>query len=341
MVLPVIDETVQRVKSTAKRSRAGVIAGRVTVERIRDLRRVLGRRDGVMGATHRRFSLEDSLAYIDEVFEDYLAYGDLGPEDLSGARVLELGPGDNLGVALRMLARGADRVVGTDRFLPIRDPAQEREIYSALIARLPPAERRRVAPVAERGSAAFEEVGLALLEETPIEEAPAILGAAEFDLIVSRAVLEHVHDLERAFEAMDQLLAGGGLMIHKVDLRDHGLFTDGGHNALTFLTLSDRVYRWMGEESAGLPNRVPIGWYIDEMKGRGYEASCMITHLAGMEEELKPPAPLADHAALTERVKGGIDAIRPRLTPAFAALADRELAVAGFVLVARKPRTPE
>ncbi len=341
MVMPVIDEAVQRLKSTTKRWRAGVITGRVAVERIRDLRRVLGRRDGVMGATHRRFSREDSLAYIDEVFEDYLAYGDLGREDIFGARVLELGPGDNLGVALRFLARGADRVVGTDRFLPIRDPTQEREIYSALVARLPPEERRRVAPVAERGTGAFEEVGLALLAETPIEDAPAILGAAQFDLIVSRAVLEHVHDLERAFEAMDQLLVGGGLMIHKVDLRDHGLFTDGGHNSLTFLTLSDRVYRWMGEESAGLPNRVPIGWYIDEMAGRGYEASYMITHVAGVEEELLPPVPLADQAELIGRVKGGIDAIRPRLAPAFAALADEELAVAGFVLAARKPGAAE
>ena len=68
---------------------------------------MMGRRDGPMGATHQRFELEGGLEYIDRVFSDYLTYGSLGPADLEGARILELGPGDNLGVALRFAAAGA------------------------------------------------------------------------------------------------------------------------------------------------------------------------------------------------------------------------------------------
>ena len=91
---------------------------------------------------------------------------------------------------------------------------------------------------------------------------------------------------------MDQLLRPGGTMIHKVDLRDHGMFSEGGQNALTFLTLGDRTYRWMGEESAGLPNRVLIGWYRDELAGLGYESKYLVTHFAGVDDELIPAVPL-------------------------------------------------
>ena len=328
--------TLGGLKTTAKRSRLGVIAGRIAVERSRDLRRLLGRRDGPMGATHRRFSLDQSVGYVNEVFDDYVNYGELGDGALAGKSILELGPGDNLGVAVRLIAAGAERVVATDRFLPFRDPEQERRIYGALVAGLPPEQRDRVATAAERGQAAFGEIGIELLEQTPIEDAPRILGDSRFDLIVSRAVLEHVHDLRTAFTAMDQLLRPGGRMIHKVDLRDHGMFSEGGQNALTFLTLGDRTYRWMGEESAGLPNRVLIGWYRDELAALGYESEYLVTHFAGVDEELIPAVPL-DGLRPDARALAAVADVRPRLEREFRGLSDSELAISGFLVLARKP----
>jgi SAM-dependent methyltransferase len=326
----------ESLKATAKRSRLGVIAGRIAVERSRDVRRILGQREGPMGATHRRFSLDESLAYIDEVFDDYVAYDDLGEAGLEGAEILELGPGDNLGVAVRLVAAGARRVVAIDRFVPFRDPDQERRIYAALVERLPAAQRERVRAVAERGHDALGDIGIELREETPIEDAPRLLGESRFDLIVSRAVLEHVHDLDRAFPAMDALLKPGGRMLHKVDLRDHGLFND--QNPLTLLTISDRVYGWMGEESAGLPNRRLIGWYREALGRLGYDARYLITHVAGVEAECRPHVPLERGLPDPEPL-AHVAEIRPRLLARFRSLSDEELAIAGFVLVARKPRT--
>jgi SAM-dependent methyltransferase len=332
----VAGNSLQGLKTTAKRSRLGVVAGRIAVERSRDVRRMLGARDGPMGATHRRLALEESVDYINDVFDDYVEYGELGEADLNAAEVLELGPGDNLGVALRFLGAGAGRVVATDRFVPFRDPEQELRIYGALIAGLPEAQRARLAAVAERGPVAFGQVGLELLEQTPIEQAPQVLGESGFDLVVSRAVLEHVHDLDSAFEAMDALLRPGGKMIHKVDLRDHGLFSEGGQNPLTFLTISDRVYGWMGEESAGLPNRRMIGWYQAAIERLGYQARCLITHLAGREAEVIPHVPV-EHGLPDRAPLADVAEIRPRLAPRFRALSDEELAIAGFMIVARKP----
>ena len=73
------------------------------------------------GATHSNNSKNESLAYIKEVFDDYKTYG--GVENFKGT-IAEIGPGDNFGVALSMLADGAGQVDLLDRFYSKRDPAQ-------------------------------------------------------------------------------------------------------------------------------------------------------------------------------------------------------------------------
>src|SRR2546430_3721229 len=88
------------------------------------------------GSTHSKKSLDESLSYIDEQFVDYLTYGQLTAAQLRGKKILELGFGDNVGVALRFLAAGAARVVCVDKFYSRRDVANEREVYAALRARL-------------------------------------------------------------------------------------------------------------------------------------------------------------------------------------------------------------
>jgi len=289
-----------------------------------------------MGATHRSFDLEQSVEYVNRVYEDYLEYGRIGSDELIGGKVLELGPGDNLGVALRFAAAGASRVVATDRFVPVRDPAREEAIYRALSDELPGEARSRVAAAAAGERFTIGDAGIELLEETPIEEAPAILGERSFDLIVSRAVLEHVYDLETAVASMDELLRPGGLMVHKVDLSDHGLFSLGGHNPLTFLTVSDRTYRWMGEKSAGLPNRRRIDWYRDELEGMGYMPEFLVTHMAGSETELEPHVPL-DEVAGDARSAAVVGEVRQGLNRRWRDLPTDDLAVTGFMLVARKP----
>ena len=325
-----------RVKRTVKRSRLGVIGGRIGAERVRDLRRVLGRKENPMGATHRGIALEDSLDYIDSVFADYERYAGLTGEAIEGKTILELGPGDSFGVALRFIGGGAAKVITADRFIPIRDSGQQRAIYEGVLSRMTAEERGRVDSVLTASGIDLDAVGIDVRAGVGIEEAPAQMGEASVDVIVSRAVLEHVFDLDTAFVAMHRLLKPGGRMAHKVDLRDHGLFTDGGQHALEFLTVSDRVYTWMGEESAGLPNRKLQGFYEHTLSERGYEAQFLTTHLAGIEEEVEPHAP-AEQGLPANAALESIEKIRPRLLPRFRSLPATELAVAGFWVIADKP----
>jgi SAM-dependent methyltransferase len=273
-----------------------------------------------MGSTHRDFSLDQSVAYIDSVFEDYLRYGEIGADDLRGARVMELGPGDNLGVAMRFLAAGAERVEGVDRFATWRDETQQAAIQAALVERL-----GKPVPM----------TGIETTEGLPIEEAAGRFEPGSFDFIVSRAVLEHVYDPDATFAAIDSLLKPGGKSVHKIDFEDHGLFTAGGLHPLTFLTIPDRLYRWMSENS-GLPNRHLADYFRRKMDAMGYAWELFYTHLIEDDSELEPHPRELD-PELVEARRGTIAEIRPRLLPRFRELDGADLAVSGVFLCATKP----
>ena len=325
-----------RVAAYAKRSRSAVIAARLAKDRMAAVGMRLRLPIKRQGATHRGLPIEQSLRYIDEVFSDYIRYGELAEDTLAGASVLELGPGDNFGVALRLIAAGAERVTTLDRFITWRDPVQQQRIHRALVASLPaPEAQRAAAALSESAELGVDPSRIRVIQGVAAEDAPTSLGDASFDLIVSRAVLEHVNDLSGAFAAMDRMIAPGGVMTHKVDLRDHGLFTNGGHNPLTFLTVGDRLYRWMGEHS-GLPNRRLVDSYRDEMVRRGYDARLLVTHVIGHEPDIVPH-PARVPGALLGPANQLIAEIRPRLLARYRALSDEDLATAGIFLTAGKP----
>jgi hypothetical protein len=54
-------------------------------------------------------TLSDSLSYINNVFEGYLKYAGISTPDFQDKKILEISPGDNLGVALKFLAAGATK----------------------------------------------------------------------------------------------------------------------------------------------------------------------------------------------------------------------------------------
>ncbi len=276
------------------------------------------------GTRHATLSLDDSLDYIDRVYADYLAYGGVGR--FSG-RVAEIGPGDNFGIALRMLGAGAREVHTVDRYRPLRDDARQARIHRAL------AERHGLGALLDGGAGGGEIRGLVAHEGVPAESFFRSSGL-RFDFIVSRAVLEHLYDPLAALDDMAASLAPGGAMIHRIDFRDHGMFA--GHHPLTFLTVPDAPYRAMTRAS-GRPNRLLLPAWRDWLGRSPLAGSLGITRLVGIDGELNPAAwddidPGARRTAL-----GMVRAIRPRLAPRLAAFADQDLAVSGCVLVASQP----
>ncbi len=291
------------------------------------------------GASHAGLSLEDSLAYIDEVYTDYLLYSGLRSEDLSGRRVLEVGPGDNFGVALRFLADGCSQVVCLDKFFARRDEAQHLRIYRAMRDSLTDPWRQRFDQAVDlTTSFAPDPEKLRYISGLPLEQAAEQLPAQSFDWIVSRAVLMEIPDSDAAFRSMDRLLKPGGCMIHKIaPIHDYRMFRAYGYGPLEFLTVPAWVYQRMVSDCGG-PNRKPVNYYRHKMAELGYEATVHIVNLVGSRlkfppDVIAPPVGSLEYQAAQEQIRS----IRPRLAPEFHAIPDEDLMVEDLFLVGRKP----
>jgi SAM-dependent methyltransferase len=327
-----------QLRKVAGRSKTLIILHRIVDNWRRRRAFEAGQTTNAYGSTHEFWSLEKSVNYINQVYREYLDYAALRPEMLRGWRILEVGPGDNFGVALKFLAAGAARVVSLDKFYSERNEEQQTRIYQELRKQLSPEQ----AAVFDEGiklgtKAELNEERIQYIYGHGIEEADQILEPESFDFIVSRAVLHNVYDIDEGFAAMDRLLAPGGYMAHKIDFSDENMFSSRGMHPLTFLTIPEGIYRLMAKDS-GKPNRRLINDYRDQMRKRGYEARLFISSIVGV-------GPLVPHKERIERgVDYGnktvslIDEIRPKLAHPYRKLAEEELAAAGIFLVAQKPK---
>lgn len=323
----------------AKRSKAAIIAFKIYHNT--RLRRATAR--GVVetshGSTHQHKSLAESLSYINAQFDDYLQYGGLAMETLRGLRVFELGFGDNVGVALKFLAAGAAQVVCLDRFFPKQDVEQQRRIYLALRETLPYEQQRRFDVAVDLTSGIeLNPDKLKCIYGSDARQATELCESEQFDLAISRAVIEEVYDPAAAFESIDRLLAPQGMMLHKIDLSDYGMFSSNGMNPLTFLTIAEPVYRLMAADS-GLPNRKLKSYYQQKLVELGYEVKTLVTGIIGSggKGDLHPHREVITNGVeYTDTHLNYIREIRSSLAADFRNLPDEDLLVDGIFVVARK-----
>jgi SAM-dependent methyltransferase len=291
------------------------------------------------GSTHESWTLSESVSYIDKVYEEYLKYAGLTPEMCRGKRILEVGPGDNFGVALKFLAAGAERVVCLDKFYSERNSEQQKQIYWALREQLSPEEASVFdACIKLENGIELNPERLEYIYGHGIEEADYILKPGSFDFILSRAVIHNVYNVDRGFEAMDRLLAPGGFMLHKIDLSDENMFSSRGMHPLTFLSISEGIYRRMASDS-GKPNRKLINDYREQTLKRGYDTRIFVSSVLGQGQLVPHKEVLEFGVDYSEATVSLINQIRPRLALPFRNLTDAELAVTGIFLIARKPDT--
>ena len=274
---------------------------------------------GLTGRTGRRDepkSTAQTADYFRRCFVDYTAKLGVAESDwadyFSGKVVLEYGPGDMPGVALLIYAYGAARVVCVDRFPLMAWSQKNLAVIADLVAGLPSAQRQRIEQAFSEprnpksgfkpGTVDYQitESGLSNLQSS-------------VDLILSRAVLEHVNDLDATFSDMFRALRPGGIALHRVDLKSHGLHRQ---NELDFLAWPASAWDLMFSEK-GAPNR----WRIDRYRD--------IIERSAFDVVLMEPTSLAPAETVRE--------VRPHLAPVFATVSDEDLAWLGFWVLLRKP----
>ncbi len=221
-----------------------------------------------------------------------------GRELFRGRRVLELGPGDTGAVALLAKLRGARLVEGFDAFdITSRDERYLRGIYEPLM------ERDHEAGGYPRARELLRDVRV-LHDRESLRANPG-----RYDLVISRAVLEHVSDLGALFEDLARAAAPDAVQIHKVDLRCHGNKFD---HELDFLMFPEHVYRAMASHT-GMPNRVRAQGYLELGARHGFALV---------------------YAGATHRISvAEVNAVRDQLAPPFSRMAPEALAVLGVWLV--------
>src|SRR5436190_1801980 len=236
------------------------------------------------GAVHAGWDVERTRAYDQEVFDDYLHYGQVPLDAVAGMRVLEIGPGANLGVALLFVAHGAREVVCVDRFESDRDDEFNRRLYAAIAESLTGGAR-------DRAQGCLDDRGLITAGPiqyrfgAPVEEMDRSFEPQSFDLIVSRAVLEHVYSPEQAWRSMDHVLKPGGRMLHKIDFRCHSFYEH--LHPLHFLTVPDWLWNLVSAPDPTL-NRARLSRYTSLLAQYGYRGATYITHVTGQDAELRP-----------------------------------------------------
>ncbi len=296
------------------------------------------------GATTVHRPLEESVGYLRACFEDFNRYAELSPEAVVGRHMVELGPGDNLGIGLLYIAWGAASYVGMDRFSAPHDVEREREIYLALRSTLDGEQRRRFDEAIDlSGGIQWNEKIIRYCYGAAAEDCDKFLPAGSVDIVLGRGVLQAT-DIQRALTAIHRLLKPGGLTCHKVELRDLGMFSKHGFHPLEFLTLPESQYRWM-VEGADLPNRRHIHDYRRVLEELGFRS---IIRIACVIDPTQPGFPEAYREVLPhkEALSAGVDyipaslelatSIRPRLDPQFRGLSDDELMAAGIFFTAWK-----
>jgi SAM-dependent methyltransferase len=335
---------IDSLKKSIKRSKWALIAYTIVHSSAVRGKANFGNFKSITGATHVGLSISDSVSYIERQYDDYIRYGKLSAADIEDKVVYEGGPGDNVGVGLRFLAAGAKYAVCMDRFDSRHNPEQEHAIYEELRRRLNDQERSRLDQAVDlsAGKINLNPDKFRAVYGHGMEEVGDVFDANTFDLLVSRGVVQEIYDGNRLFAGMYKVLKPGGLMLHKIDLRDYGLFSSNGHNPLTFLTVSDSVYRLMASGS-DRPSPRMLNWYRDKVKELGMDAQFyrsatiqrqynrmpveVIPHKQNLQVGVDYPA---DTAALVKE-------IRPQILPRYRDLSEEDLITAGVFLVARKP----
>ena len=182
---------------------------------------------------------------------------------LEGLVIAEIGPGDAVGLAPMLISSGAVSYFAIDRFLGDVWGERANELYREL-------ERQR-GPFIDgwRNRVVLHPASI----EAPSE------GLAQFDVIISFDVIEHLADVSPAVRNMVSLLKPDGRMIHRVDYGAHGIWST-AEDPLIFLELPNWLWRAMGS-NRGYPNRVPHSEFIRLLQASNLTVAERVTRSCG------------------------------------------------------------
>jgi len=195
-----------------------------------------------------RSDQERLTIHFDSFFRKYI--DNFG--QLTGKKVVEIGPGNSIITAAHFLMKGAEQVILADKY-PRTDAGKMKVEELHYIENI---YGRKVT---------FVDEGLNIDSNRlqfwagDLENYPD----RDVDVFYSVSVLEHVRNLQQVFKKITDSLSVGGCMFHRVDLRDHYKF----EYPFLFYKYSDKSWdRWYTKEGISYTNRKRYPYYAKLIK---------------------------------------------------------------------------
>ena len=259
--------------------------------------------------------LEQAIAYDHRVVDEWIdALGQYaGVVDLQGKAVLELGPGADMGVGLRLLAEGASRYSAID----VNDLVSSAppDFYPAFLESLRPRgfpdEVLRVVAdelrLSQEGKAS--RLDFQVRKDFSLTSA---FGGPSFDLVCSQAAFEHFDDIDATIRDMSAVARPGALLVAEVDLQTHTRWIR-ERDPLNIYRYPSRIYRLFNFR--GIPNRIRPCRYREGLARHGWT-----------DIQIYPLSQVSFQAA---------DSARPYIAPEFRG-EDSEIHLLSIVICARR-----
>jgi SAM-dependent methyltransferase len=261
--------------------------------------------------------------------------------------MVELGPGDSLGIGLAALLSGVQRYIALDVVAYASQPANLQvfdELIALFTARAPipdPAEFPLLVPPLpsyafppeildparlemalypgrlELIRAAITNPATAVHKPAPLAYIapwnPAVIETSSVDLVLSQSVLEFPPDLPHLYSEMCRWLKPGGVLSHEIDFKSLGVTSQwNGHWAC-----SDALWRLAVGRRRHKLNREPHSTHISLIEGAGCRVVC--------DECIVRPSQIT----------------RAQLAPRFRHLTDQDLRTDSALIQAIKPALSE
>lgn len=246
---------------------------------VNDLSIALSKKIGLIGTKSgtqtNNMNLKQSYELIKDTYEELIKDNKI---DIKNKSILEVGPGDNLGLALLMIAKGAKNVICIDAFYPQRDKKKELKLYKYIIEQLKGDEKKRAETTINftPDSFSFKKNKIQYICNEPLEK---FKSKEKFDIIISKCVFEHLYDVEKGLENSNKLLNKEGKQIHIIDTSDHEMFST-KHSPYEWLKVKKNIWKLMTKNS-GHPNRTLLPKYEQVLNKLNLKYDIIVTKIYG------------------------------------------------------------
>lgn len=201
------------------------------------------------------------------IVESYLRRLPGGRDTLKDARVLEIGPGRDMGTVLLLAGLGARSVCAIDRFVGAWQPGWHESFIDALVIAAKDQLALDLGDLAGNiKTAQTFSVGPISFFAEALEKMSDRDGI--FDVTLSHSVFEHFYSVAEAAQSLHAVSAPGSVGVHHVDFRDHRNFGE----PLEFLIVPDNEYRVpANNDDYGRGNRTRADEMADLLESAGFD----------------------------------------------------------------------